>query len=274
MWSSTENGVLAKGLKAASFPEPNATESRFRFRLIVLIACFVVLQRVLFYMFDVSGGFFTPARGSMAFIAHELTIVFAVAVFYLLVWSAVLRHLRCRELLNRLIPRTDPVNDQRVENIPQASLPPGRLNKLLNGLIPRRKSSLPMGALSKVEIRALLEYNQAVVRSILYPFAMLVVLLASRHPVFDAWNFPSSLLISSSVILGVLVFCAYLLNESANNLAEHQKKLFKPATDGTGSSEAIWESKELIGSFIPFWKQPVIQALTLAAAGLGLQWIQ
>ena len=103
---------------------------------------------------------------------------------------------------------------------------------------------------------------------------MLVVLLASRHPVFDAWNFPVALLISSSLILGVLVFCAYLLNESANELAKRQKALFKPASDARTSSEAIWESKELIGSFIPFWKQPVIQALTLAAAGLGLQWIQ
>lgn len=253
MWGSQKGGVLLKGLEAARFPQENV-ESRYCSRLLILVVSFVLLQWVLFQMLGVAGGYFTPARGSMAFFAHEITILLSLAVFYLLVWSAVLRHLRCRELLNKLIQAKTAGEDQQVKQ--------------------RAKTALPPGALSKPEILVLLDYNQAVVRSILYPFAMLVVLLASRHPVFDAWNFPVSLLISSSLILTVLVFCAFLLNESANKLAEDQKELFMPVSGATSSSKAIWESKELIGSFIPFWKQPVIQALTLAAAGVGLQWIQ
>lgn len=254
MWNVKESGALLRGLEAAKFAGRNV-ESRYYFRVLILVASFVLLQWSLFQVLGVAGRFFTPGRGSMAFFSHEMTILFSQAVFYLLVWSAVLRHLRCRELLSQLTAQTDPPADgEPMENSAQ--------------------TSLPEGALSKPEILTLLKYNQAVVQSILYPFAMLVVLLASRHPVFDAWNFPVALLISSSLILGVLVFCAYLLNESANELAKRQKALFKPASDARTSSEAIWESKELIGSFIPFWKQPVIQALTLAAAGLGLQWIQ
>jgi hypothetical protein len=251
MWASEKEGVLLKGLKAAGFPRTKI-ESRYYSTLLIVVASYVLVQWALIQMLGVAGRYFTPARGGVSFFAHEITLLFSMAVFYLLVWSAVLRHLRCRELLNKL-------GEQR--HAPEESQPEGR-------------SSLPHGALSKPEIDALLAYNHAVVQSILYPFTMLVVLLASRHPVFDAWNFPPSLLISSSLILGVLVFCAYLLNESANKLAEDQKRLFKPAMDSKSSSEEIWGSKELIGSFIPFWKQPVIQALTLAAAGLGLQWIQ
>ena len=244
-----------KALKRQSSPKKMSKKSRYWSRLLVLVVSFALLQWVLFQMLGIAGGYFTPARGSTAFFAHEMTILFSLAVFYLLVWSAVLRHLRCWELLSKLITQTKLAGKNRVvEQLAETSLPPG--------------------ALSKPEILALLDYNQAVVRSILYPFAMLVVLLASRHPVFDAWNFPVALLISNSLILGVLVFCAFLLNESANKLAEDQKELFMFVGEAKSSAKAIWESKALIGSFIPFWKQPVIQALTLAAAGIGLQWIQ
>jgi hypothetical protein len=189
----------------------------------------------------------------VSFFAHEITLLFSMAVFYLLVWSAVLRHLRCRELLCKLTEEACAQEEHQPEGQP----------------------TLPRGALSKPEIDALFEYNRAAVQSILYPFAMLVELLASRHPVFDAWNFPTSLLISSALILGVLVFCANLLNESANRFAEHQRGLLTIASeDGSSQESATWEKKELSGSFVPFWKQSVIQALTLAAAGVGLQWIQ
>jgi hypothetical protein len=252
MSTSKDDGFLRKGLKEAGFSR-SGVRWRDYLGLLTMVTVFVLFQWALINMLNVPGGYFTPARGRAAFLAHEITLLFSMAVFYLLVWSAVLRHLRCRELLNKLALQT------RSESRPDSD----------------SKALLPRGALSKPEIDALLAYNQAVVQSILYPFAMLVVLLASRHPVFDAWNFPASLLFSNVLILGVLVFCAYLLNEAANQFAEDQKMLFKPASDVEGSEEsAIWEKKELSGSFIPFWKQPVIQALTLAVAGVGLQWIQ
>ena len=154
---------MPRGLEATKFPR-SSVEWRYYFRLLLLVASFVLLQWGLFQILGVAGGFFTPARGSMAFFAHEMTLLVSQAVFYLLVWSAVLRHLRCRELLIKLTGKTNPqAEDQPVGNAAPASL--------------------PKGALSKPEIVALLDYNQAVVQGILYPFAMLVVLLASRHPV-------------------------------------------------------------------------------------------
>jgi hypothetical protein len=252
MWISKDDGSLRKGLVEAGF-SGSGVRWRDYLGLLVIVTTFVLFQWGLIQMLNVAGGYFTPARGRLAFLAHEVTWLFSMTVFYLLVWSAVLRHLRCRELLNRLALHS------RAESPPDYE----------------PQAWLPRGALSKSEIDALLAYNQTVVQSILYPFAMLVVLLASRHPVFDAWNFPASLLFSNALILGILVFCAYLLNQAANRFADDQKGLFKPTSDVEGSEEsATWEKKELSGSFIPFWKQPVIQALTLAVAGVGLQWIQ
>ena len=252
MWTCKDDGSLRKGLEEAMFSRSGVGWREYS-GLLIMVTTFVFFQWGLIQLLNVAGGYFTPARGRAAFVAHEITWLLSMAVFYLLVWSAVLRHLRCRELLNKLALRA------RSESEPDGE----------------PKPSLPGGALSKPEIDTLLAYNQAVVQGILYPFAMLVALLASRHPVFDAWNFPDSLLFSNALILGILVFCAYLLNQAANQFARDQKGLFKPASDVQGSEEsATWEKKELSGSFIPFWKQPVIQALTLAAAGVGLQWIQ
>ena len=183
MWASKKEGVLLRGLEAARFPRTKI-ESHYYTTVLIVFASYVLVHWALIQMLGVAGGYFTPARGSVSFFAHEITLLFSMAVFYLLVWSAVLRHLRCRELLNKLAEQT---------RAPEESQPEGR-------------SFLPRGALSKHEIDALLAYNHAVVQSILYPFAMLVVLLASRHPVFDAWNFPASLLISSSLILGCWSF--------------------------------------------------------------------
>jgi hypothetical protein len=252
MWASGENGLLLKGLNEARFSR-TSSESRYYCRLLSFVVAFVIFQWALIHLLSLAGGYFTPARGVAAFVAHEITFLFSMAAFYLLIWSAVLRHLHCKELLNTLDALT---TADRVEG--------------------RKRMALPKGALSKPELDALFAYNQTVVQSILYPFAMLVVLLASRHPVFDAWNFPQSLLVSNALILGILVFCAYLLNQAANQFAAHQQSFLRGMSKHPGSSHepAAWDKEELRGSFVPFWKQPVIQALSLAMAGVGLQWIQ
>ena len=66
-----------------------------------------------------------------------------------------------------------------------------------------------------------------------------------------------------------LVLCAYLLNDAASKLTQDQKALSKPQNPSEPSAGKIWESNDLIGSFVPFWKQLVIQAHSLAAAGGG-----
>ncbi|HEY5746229.1 MAG TPA: hypothetical protein VIU12_09155 [Chryseolinea sp.] len=237
------SATLSKGLTMAGFQKYRGEFNlRYFSTLLTFIGLFVMLRWILTrFVFDGQGdAVFTPARGAVAFVCHEVTLLFSMAVFQLLIWSAVLRHLRCRELLLDLLKLDSAQQGAKEEAV-----------------------------LKRPEIDALFSYNEAVVQSITYPFAMLVALLASRHPMFDAWNFPQTLVISFTIILLILVCCAFLLNDAANHLAERQNQLVNADKEKYAAEIEAWQNGR--GSFLTFWKQPVIQALFLAATGLGLQ---
>ncbi len=120
-----------------------------------------------------------------------------------------------------------------------------------------------------------------------YPVLVLILLALARHPLFDAWNLPPSLLIVMLIVILYTVGCAWALRIAAERVrtaAVRKLQLARLRAQGQGGMEvciaqldtmlkAISEERE--GAFRPFSQQPVVQALlTLASSISGLALIE
>jgi hypothetical protein len=134
------------------------------------------------------------------------------------------------------------------------------------------------GPWNEVEIAA--RRTQAVGHLILYPFALMLLLILSRSQVFDRWPWPASLVFMFSLPLGLALISALLLRSGAEQL-RHQayaevRALWVEAVrggDGTTAQLADTAMKsieaESRGAFSPITQNPALAAILLPLGGAG-----
>jgi hypothetical protein len=196
-----------------------------------------VLGIVYMLCLEVGDPFLTPARGYSAFLFHELTMFPCLAaLLFASAWSYVV-HFHTESLLISIAKRANaaPLNDDQAN--------------------------------------ALIAISQPVANSVFPPFALMVMLLASRHTVFDGWNIPYSLLVVQGGLLFIVILTSFFLSRAAWRLRRAEKR--KLQTIGKSSAEKaamqkedIWETAT--GPFAHLQSQPLMQALLLVLAGIGL----
>ena len=106
---------------------------------------------------------------------------------------------------------------------------------------------------------------------------MICLLLASRHTVFDAWNIPPALWGTCGFILMVLLAAGFSLGRAAQRLKKSQQSLVgeikrEMAGDSAGTVWQHWQDAS--GPFGSWQNQPVFRAVFVAAAALGLGFIE
>ena len=130
------------------------------------------------------------------------------------------------------------------------------------------------------EVEVVARRTQVVGQLILYPFALLLLLIVARFPVFDRWPWPVSLLITFALLLGVTLISALALRSCAEQLrtksyAEVRALWAKATREGAREQAQLHETamksiaEESRGAFSPLTHNPVLTALLLPLGGAG-----
>lgn len=202
--------------------------------------------------------FFTPGRGHWIFVGHEVSLILSLAALLLLVWWAALRHYRCRTFLVGL--------DKELQDTRRSLV------------IRNRSDAKENASLSAREIRTLEDYAGMSSVTLLPPFAMMVLMVVSRHTLFDGWNVPLTLFIFLSFMLFILLVSAFQLSSAARNLKRTELNYHKISAEPdmmkrkAAETTAVWQ--DAAGPFGSYQQQPIIQALFFAATGFGIGLIE
>lgn len=127
-----------------------------------------------------------------------------------------------------------------------------------------------------INIRVIAEYSEAVGRLIYYPFLVFILMLVSRSRCFDNWDMPLGLLIVILLGMAYAVYCAVILRRSAEKARRMVvKRLWVKQVHAKGQGDEAKHTAEQIGlmiesirsirqgAFLPFFQQPLVQALAL-----------
>ena len=200
----------------------------------------------------------TGGRGHWVFLGHEISIALSLSTLFLLVWWAAFRHYRSRTFLIGLKKE---------------------LHKSRRAVGSDAFSSKKEGAsLTAAEISALEDYAGISSVTLLPPFAMMVLLVVSRHTIFDGWNIPLVLIVFLSFMLFILLVSAYQLSSAARSLKLSELNYHKISAEPdirkrkAAEISSVWQAAA--GPFGKYQQQPIIQALLFAAAGFGISFIE
>lgn len=127
-----------------------------------------------------------------------------------------------------------------------------------------------------IDIRVIAEYSEVVGRLIYYPFLVFILILVSRSRCFDNWDMPLGLLIVILLGMTYAVYCAVILRRSAEKARRMAvKRLWVKQVHAKGQGDEAKHMAEQIGlmiesirsirqgAFLPFFQQPLVQALAL-----------
>lgn len=225
------------------YPLTGSIGRTLRSACLLSLGWFAVFPLVMLAMEPVSTVFFTPARGFAAFVANEVSVVLSVATLVLLTWLAVVQQVRLRDWLRRL----------------------------------RKWLEAAKGVVRPEVVDRIADHTNEVSQTVVYPFVVMLLLLASRHSVFDAWNIPPALWVTCGIILLLLLGSGISLNRSANRLKRSQQDLVGEVErevkgDATGVAWQHWQVAS--GPFGTWRNQPVVRAVIVAAAALGLSFME
>lgn len=259
---------LASRQMLSAHPDTNQDYSQTRLGgalsrdLLIIFILTVMLMAMMFVILNItssySDGFFTPGRGHWVFLGHEISIALSLSTLLLLVWWAAFRHYRSRTFLVAL---NKELYEARMSAGDGAS-----------------SGDKPDVSLSAEEIGALEDYAGISSVTLLPPFAMMVLLVVSRHNIFDGWNIPLVLILFLSFMLFILLISAFQLSSAARHLklAELNYHRISAEPDIKKRKTAIMASlwQDAAGPFGKYQQQPIIQALLFAAAGFGISFIE
>jgi len=134
-----------------------------------------------------------------------------------------------------------------------------------------------------LDVRLIAAATRPVGNLVWYPVLVLILIALARHPLFDAWSLPPSLVLVMGIALVYAIGCAWILRRAAEGVrADAIAQLSAAILRAQGCPEAK-ESLEPLktmraeviatreGAFRPFTQQPVVQALlTLVSSVSGL----
>ncbi len=210
-----------------------------------------------------------PARGEVAYRAHQLLTAASVAVLVVLIFSVVDATRMSTGLIRSLAERPTDWPRRTLERFAARCGVPARL---LEGWI---------------DFEFVVALTRGVTRFIYCPFAVLLLLIVSRSTVFDAWDFPLPLLVLVAVAALYATFCALSLRRAAEAarsqiIAAYEDECLRldagparsdgadPARLATGLRtivERMKTSEE--AAFLPLTRQPAVRALLIPFGGFG-----
>jgi hypothetical protein len=132
-----------------------------------------------------------------------------------------------------------------------------------------------------VTVRLIAEHTNAVMKIIYYPFALVLLMLLARSPLFDYLNLPLPLIILSSLLLAALLLSAYSVRSAAHEAREEvlsrMRGMLTAAMADEASSSRVEQLKQLIdeirreqrGAYGPMARGPIVGSLALFFGGSG-----
>ena len=133
-----------------------------------------------------------------------------------------------------------------------------------------------------LDVRFVTQLTENIGKMIYWPFIILAIMIASRFPYFDNWNFPLSLVILYAIPSIYLIICAINLQRTAKKVRAKaleylNGRLFAARFGENENSRFALKLTRMIreiesmreGAFRPFYENPVIHVI-LGSGGAGL----
>ena len=237
---------------------------RFLWIRLVRIAVYVMLWFALgFLLFSIFGFPNVPARGWWSFEVDKAVLTLSLIALHSLLFLVFDVTRACHWFVHQLLAEeTRRWPHSRRSKAATAPLSPNDVDEWLS-------------------VRLIAEHTQVVGKLILAPFAVLLIMLLSRHYLLDAWDWPPQLVIVISLAF-VIAACSALelrlLAKQARKRALRglRLKLRKISrTQEKGRAEAVEQlikevEAERRGAFGGMVTNPVLGALLIPSGGLGV----
>ena len=139
------------------------------------------------------------------------------------------------------------------------------------------------GDLKKVRLIAI--HSDTIGRFVKYPFAVLLIMVLSRHRVFDNWDWPIGLVLIYVLLAATVLLSAWFLRRSASRARRSVLLMLKAEREALQTTKCqtskqkrrivdldynIQEISEInMGAFSPLSENPILAALLIPTGGLG-----
>jgi len=243
-WRSTRLAVDIKALPSTvtgatqrpTLPQRLSAMARHVGAVLVCSILFLALIFGVQLLLGNQQGFNTPARGFLAWLLSTTTAAGSLALFLLVLWSSMMLH--CQTSARLL----------------------GWRGKILAG----EKADPEV-------LRSIAEKTNEVSGTVLFPFGVLILMLFARHPIFDNWNQPALLWIMSFLALISLLGAAFTLVGAAGEMKRVVRRAERVRKQQVENEE---EEALDIGIFQSWRQSPALQAILLAAFGIGTTYVE
>lgn len=134
-----------------------------------------------------------------------------------------------------------------------------------------------------LDMRFVADRTRCITRLIYFPFLMLALLMVSRSPIFDIYNFTPTRVIAGvimlTIIVGSVVSLRHVAEQARNTAIEHlsEKIMAAKRTNPNMGSQLEMLRTELRdmqdGAFAPPLSQPIVKAVLLPLVSYGGTWL-
>ncbi len=224
---------------------------------------------------DASGEFtFRPYRGEIIAQVDFTILVMSIFGFIAVAFATIATAWLCRRFIDRLSASTT--------FYPEAT---------------RAHFSRQMGRLEDeyldewIDLQLIADLTEKVGRLVYYPAILFVLMMLARNTWWDAWTWPTSLLVIFGLNFLLALASVVILQHSAKE-AKHRAeqslaakvRRIEAQIAPTSAQHSAARAQELLkeirqldrGAFVPFWENPVVGALFLSSGGTtliqGLVW--
>lgn len=227
--------------------------------VILLSAAFVAL-------FVSLGGPLRPVRGVQSRLVDVICVLTSVVTLLILL-ILVIDVTRLCDWFARHLLRPEPPRSWRWEKLVEAA---------------QQRGLFPWDMNEWLSIRLMAEYTSSVDWFIYLPFTALLIIAVSRHPVFDAWDWPPALVGALLAIFVGVTYAAVVLRMSAKRARSRivralREKTAIVAAQQPGENERAKRLQQLAddiaaerrGAFSPLQEDPVLRAVLIPSSGMG-----
>jgi hypothetical protein len=130
-----------------------------------------------------------------------------------------------------------------------------------------------------IDLEMVADWTRDIGRLTFFPFYVLALLIFARTNRFDAWSWPSALIIVYAIVILLVILGAARVRSAAESLRSKAvaevRQRYSPLVDDSAAAKLLREINGLRrGAFVPFSEQPVMKALywLLGALGVGGLW--
>ncbi|HVX15251.1 MAG TPA: hypothetical protein VHC22_28945 [Pirellulales bacterium] len=234
-------------------------------RSLVMAAIYMVFSSLLFAMTGLPN---TPYRGPVAQAWATSILTLSVSLMIWLTFFVFDATLLCRRFVKNVVAERP---DWPAESAGMVAL---QQHKQPHDLDDAREL---------LTLRIIAERTQVVGKLVTYPFWVLLLVILSRHSIFDFFDFPPALFIMWGLSLGGILICAAALRGTARDARDKVLSRLRDSLATTaGREEPAWRGRaeqlrqfiaeikqEDRGAFRPLMQDPIVTALATLFGGTG-----